>query len=410
MKRTGMVSRRFQNPDEASRPFASGEEPGSPRQRISHLAVRVFVATFGIGLIVCGILPTAQALHLKHASDARLEEVLKLRLEGFPKRLRQIAIAPSLEPRDLPQVTESLPDALASKFGLSSGLSLLYWDGKAIKHNVAREDIRDDLPVYGMSMSKSIASYLLGRAFCDGLIDSLDDPIKKYATALEGTFYGNVTISDALNMTAGDRKLYSSTSPAGGGSDRKEYMNPLFRKGVPIVDAMRALGNREPSEKIFAYRNANTDAVAMVISAVSPDGLGEFASRTLARDAGFERPAMYLADRNNAAFAFVWFYATRLDWLRAAILIAEQYKAKGCIGDYLRSAVSESVPVNIARYPHRRYGKFFYSGPKYSNRKLMVMAGHGGQRIYIDVEEGKVLYLLSIRRDFTPWEFTSLFD
>ena len=138
----------------------------------------------------------------------------------------------------------------------------------------------------------------------------------------------------------------------------------------------------------------------MVLSAVASEGLGEFASRTLARDAGFEHPAMYLADRNNAALAFAFFYATRLDWLRAAILIGEEFKSRGCIGDYLKSAASESVPLGFDFTFYKRYGKFFWSDRKWANRKHVAMLGHGGQRIYIDLEDGRVLYLLSIRIDY----------
>ena len=340
-----------------------------------------------------------RASHLKHASQSKLEETLKMRLHGLPARLARISIAPSGTPRKLPRATETLPDDAQRQFAWGSGLSLLYWDGKAIRHDVAREDIRDDLPVYGLSMSKSITAYLLGRALCEGLIDSLDDRIKKYVPALGGTFYGEAKLRDALNMASGDRKLYSNTSRRGQ-SDWKDYVIPVLQKGVPIIDAMRKLGNRTPSENAFAYRNANTDAVAMVLSAVASEGLGEFASRTLARDAGFEHPAMYLADRNNAALAFAFFYATRLDWLRAAILIGEEFKSRGCIGDYLKSAASESVPLGFDFTFYKRYGKFFWSDRKWANRKHVAMLGHGGQRIYIDLEDGRVLYLLSIRIDY----------
>ena len=362
-------------------------------------AIGLLVAPFGIALFPSAFAPSALASHLSQASEAKLEEFLKLRLEGLPTRHRQIAIAPSLAPRKLPRATGEVPGEVRRQLANGSALSLLYWDGKALKYDLAREDIRNDLPVYGMSMSKSITSYLLGRALCEGLIHSLDDPIENYVPALSGTFYGAATIRNALDMASGDRALYSNTS-RGAQSDWKEYVIPVTNKGGPVVDAMRALGNRVPSKKVFAYRNANTDAVAMVVSAVAPEGLGKFASRTLARDAGFEHPAMYLADRNDTALAFAWFYATRLDWLRAAILIGEEFKAAGCVGDYLRSAVSESVSIGSDAALYRRYGKFFWSDRNRASRKHVTMLGHGGQHIYIDLEGGRVLYLLSIRIDY----------
>ncbi len=326
--------------------------------------------------------------------------MLELRLRGFPAKFQHIVIPPSLAPRRLPSVDTEVPDGVHSEIASSSAQSFLYWDGKAIKYDLSRAGIDNDLPVYGLSMSKSITSYLLGRALCAGHIESLDDRIKKYVPALDGTFYGDATIRNALNMASGDRRLYSDSSNRGGPGVWKDYVVPVAMKGVPIVDAMRKLGNREPAGAAFAYRDANADAVAMVISAVAPGGLGEFASRTLARDAGFEHPVKYLADRNNAALAFAYFYATRLDWLRAGILIGEEFKAKGCVGDYLRSAVTDSVPVNLQRAPWRRYGRFFWSDHKWLDRKHVAMLGHGGQTMLIDLEGGRVLHILSIRQDF----------
>lgn len=369
-------------------------------RRFAFGTIPYLLAAFGSALFVCADTTPSQASHLKHASEARLQKMLELRLKDFPSKFQHIVISPSPVPRKLPTADAEVPDEVYSEIASSAAQSFLYWDGKAIKYDLSRQGIDDDLPVYGLSMSKSITSYLLGRALCAGHIESLDDRIKKYVPSLDGTFYGDATIRNALNMASGDRKLYSDSSARGGPGVWKDYVIPVAMKDVPVVDAMRKLGNREPAETAFAYRDANADAVAMVISAVAPGGLGEFASRTLAKDAGFEHPAMYLADRNNAALAFAYFYATRLDWLRAAIFIGEQFKAEGCIGDYLRSAISESVPVTIPRAPWRRYGKFFWSGFKWSNRKHAAMLGHGGQTILVGLEEGRVLYILSIRRDY----------
>lgn len=376
------------------------EAPESHPGRLASRTIPYLLAVFGSALFFCSDTASPQASHLRNASDARLQKMLELRLRGFPSKFQHIAISPSPTPRKLPTAEVEVPQEVYSEIASSSAQSFLYWDGKAVKYDLSRPGIDNDLPVYGLSMSKSITSYLLGRAHCAGHIASLDDRIKKYVPSLDGTFYGDATIRNALNMASGDRKLYSETTARGGPGVWKDYVVPVAMRGVSVVDTMRKLGNREPAETAFAYRDANADAVAMVISAVAPGGLGEFASRTLARDAGFERPAMYLADRNNAALAFAYFYAARLDWLRAAIFIGEQFKAEGCIGDYLRSAISDSVPVTVTRAPWRRYGKFFWSGLRWSNRKHAAMLGHGGQTILVGLEEGRVLYFLSTRQDY----------
>ena len=342
--------------------------------------------------------PDAHANHLKNASKAKLEEWLKLRLVDLPAQHGHIEIPASGTPRGLARGVEELPSWLRKQLERKSVLSLFYYDGKSIRYDWRRQDIDEDLPIIGMSMSKSITSYLLGKALCDERIDSLDDSMGKYVPALNDTFYGEVRIRDALDMASGDKKLYAKTSREPG-SDWKRYAIPVVMEKTPILDAMRGLGMRKPSKNEFAYRNANTDAVAMVISAVSPEGLGQFAARVLAEEAGFKYPSMYLADDNSAAMASGFFYATRSDWLRAAVRIGEEFKSEGCIGDYLRSAITESVPLGFSD-EYRRYGKFFWVDSKSSKIKHVTMKGHGGQRAYIDVENGRVLLIHAIRHDY----------
>ena len=365
--------------------------------------------TFVMGLLATA--PEALAIHLKNASEERLEQVHKQRLYRLPTRFRQIGIAPGDKPRQLERDVEELPTGFRQRLEGSSVLSLLYYDGRAIKHDWRRHDIADDLPLFAASMSKGVTSYLLGRAHCDRLVASLDDRIGKYVPALTGTFYGNARIRDALDMASGDRFLYANSARRGGRAQNREYVAPVMRHESSVIAALRAFGNREPAERAFAYRNANTDAIALVVAAVSPGGLGEFARRTLANDARLERRSMYLADRDDSPLAFAFFYATRLDWLRIAIRIGEDARSDGCIGDYLRSAVADSVRVDVESLPYRRYGKFFWSDRKRMSRKHLAMMGHGGQQALIDLEGGRVLVVFAIRGDYAPsWTVRALFD
>ena len=79
----------------------------------------------------------------------------------------------------------------------------------------------------------------------------------------------------------------------------------------------------------------------------------------LATRVGFGHRSYFLADRDRAALSFRLFYATRLDWLRAAMRIGEEARSEGWIADYLRSAFADFVPVDLDNLPYRRYGKFF---------------------------------------------------
>ena len=66
--------------------------------------------------------------------------------------------------------------------------------------------LEDDLKLYGHSYGKTITSYILGHAICDGYIDSLDSKIDDW-NLIKGSIYDNQKIIDVINMTVGDQKI-----------------------------------------------------------------------------------------------------------------------------------------------------------------------------------------------------------
>ena len=340
--------------------------------------------------------------HLKNASKQELEKSLerRLNLQDHYTHLTKIHIAPSANPRELADGSEKLPKKIKRQIKGSSIYSLLYYDGTKIKYDWRRDDIGEDLPLHGLSMSKSITSYLFGMAYCDRRIHSLDDKIKDYVPELSDTFYGNVRIIDALNMTSGDRVLYPNTGkPAG--ADWDTYLRPIL-EGETVVATMRQLGNPKPAKKKkFKYNNASVDAIAMVIKSVSPEGFSDFASKSLSEDAGLVNPSYIYADQSNAPLGFAFYYATRKDWLRIAIRIGEQFHSDGCMGDYLRSALSESVRTYNQDDDVHRYGRYFWSKRKSPKITDLEMRGHGGKRGIIELDKGRVLMVHSITTDYS---------
>ncbi len=98
--------------------------------------------------------------------------------------------------------------------------------------------------MYSASMSKSVLSYLIGKAYCDGRIDSLEDPLIKYIPELKDSYYGKVKIIESLNMAAGDGKLYSDDS-GGLGGDWGLYVLPLWNKEASVLQAVKKLGDQK---------------------------------------------------------------------------------------------------------------------------------------------------------------------
>ena len=339
-------------------------------------------------------------LSTKTPSKAVQGIILRRRLHDIPQRLNTIPIRASHRPRQLGKTHGDLPSGLSRAISESYVVSLLYFDGETVKYDWRRPDIPEKEALWGFSMSKSVTSYLLGKAYCGNRIDSLNDQVKKYVEPIGGTFYGNARIIDALNMTTGDGKIYRSLPWAlrtrANRGTRHVYQAPLLYNGWTLVEAFKAIGNAGPGNGVYNYKSPNTGAIGLVVASVAREGLGEFAGRELADDAGLKYPSKYLADPSGMPLAHGWFYATRTDWLRIGIRVAEQYHSPGCMGDYLRSAVAESVQKH-EKSSFREYGKFFHLYNEGWSFPHMAMVGAHGQRLIVDLKAGRVWVIHSIR-------------
>ena len=56
------------------------------------------------------------------------------------------------------------------------------------------------------SVGKSLVSYVLGHAICEGYIDNINITLDDWS-ALDGTLYKGQKLIDILNMRAGDQKF-----------------------------------------------------------------------------------------------------------------------------------------------------------------------------------------------------------
>lgn len=359
--------------------------------------IRVCIAAF-VACVLCGPDASARMIDLRGASPAILEQVLENRLrllqdDGQPFPLAAIEIRPAGKPRTLVDRRTVLPRRIRGAIAASSIISILYYDGEGVRYDWRRDNLTEDARIWGNSMAKSVTSWLVGKAYCGGRIDSLEDRIGKYVPRLDNSFYGDVSIGDALDMSSGDKVVLPRETSARG---------DLFKgvaQGRPIIDALLRLGNARPGRKEFYYNPANAYAVGAVLSSMTPEGLGEFAGKAMADDAGLGHPSVFLADREGFPETSSKFYAHRMDWLRLGVRIAEQFEAEGCIGDYLRSAVAEAVPTG---HPYsRKYGKFFW----FDKRRIPVendawMMGGGCLHVLMDLDRGRVLAAHALRCDY----------
>ena len=72
------------------------------------------------------------------------------------------------------------------------------------------------------------------------------------------------------------------------------------------------------------------------------------------------------------------------------------------ISDYLKEVLNKSVSTKDLKVNNllQEYSAFFWMGNKLLKFKQLVLLGHGGQTIIINLDTGAVLSIHSIRKDY----------
>lgn len=139
-----------------------------------------------------------------------------------------------------------------------------------IKHGVIVHESYDlgasaSSRITSWSVAKSFVATLVARALGAGRIRSLSDPISSYVPALVDTSFDGVPIRDVLEMASGVDFNESYSSPF---SDINLFFVKLFLFGQSANDVMDDYGRAGPAGEEFHYASINTQALAMLVSAV----------------------------------------------------------------------------------------------------------------------------------------------
>ena len=333
------------------------------------------------------------ASHLEGKSKSEKERYLKIRIEQIPNNHNKVIIKPS---NSLKKINKDVKKnkKISQMIDKSSLLSVIYYDGEKVVIDQKSDKIKEDTKIYSFSMSKSIASYMLGDAICNGYIKSLDDQIVNYVPEAKGTLYENSTFKDLINMSAGDLNFANRKA----GSKKFIYADKIIRKKFTAKDYLLSSVGVKKSKKLFNYHNFLTDFVARAVDNQVPGGLQK-SYQNLANRAGTKSEMFYIEDSNGWPLLFAWFYAEREDYLRIAIQIAKDWKSQSCIGNYLRNIESMQIKADRGGGKGSNYAGYFWFDRSIKSRHVQ-MRGHGNQRIHINLENGSILLFHAIAGDF----------
>jgi CubicO group peptidase (beta-lactamase class C family) len=312
---------------------------------------------------------------------------------------------------------KNLPSSTLEK-ELSEGfiLSYLYYENGVIKYNGKAKngrfikDITDDTLFYTHSTGKSIVSYIVGHAICDGYISSIDEIIDW--PLMKNTLYDGQPLRNLLNMSAGDSHVMTDNKTSRFKGSDIHHRNMGLDTIAYLLQGTKAKGN-----KVF-YNNALADIIANYIVFKSGDKYDDLMKKVfqekikIKNSVSYEKHGQTILhnkvegyNRSPQTLASYSYFMTRLDFLRVAEAMMKDYQNKTCVGNYLRESQEQakkwykyrpSSSWENARFWMHNYAKkygsqFYFDFYKMKKRNIMATEGYNGQNMLIDLDNSRIV-------------------
>lgn len=315
----------------------------------------------------------------------------------------------------MPFRRDLLPESATIERELSEGylLSYLYYENGSIRYDGLPPRDRFSRPVsndtlfFTHSTGKSIVSYIVGHAICEGYISSADEIIDWPLMA--NTVYDGQSLQDLLNMSAGDSHVVTNGASrvVGAGTHHRDM-------GIDTI-ANYLQGTERRGGGVF-YNNVLTDIIASYVAYRAGDNYERLLRRVfqdkirIGNDVYFElhrrtptegRQSPYYGKlQTRASYSFLM---TREDFLRVAVAMMQDYQQQTCVGQYLRNAQNQAV-----RWPKYRPGndnaqlwlhnyaadygsQFYFDFHGIRSRNIIATEGYNGQNIMIDLDNSRIV-------------------
>ncbi len=242
------------------------------------------------------------------------------------------------------------------------------------------------------SVTKSVASLLLGAAIQDGYINSVDDLVTDYLPQLKGSAYGEARIRHVLQMASGTDWNEDYTDPdsdvASSPADMLELMHYMGAK--PVIAS--------PGER-FNYNTGETNLVGAIVRAAVGNNLAAYLSQTIWQPWGMAEDATWMAHGpQGGEWGGCCISPTLRDWGRLALLLLND----GVLDDGTRVLPADWLAESTAPSPaadHYGYLWWLHEGRRYQ------ALGIFGQAIHINPEGDLAIVVQSAWPDATSTVF-----
>ena len=245
-------------------------------------------------------------------------------------------------------------------------------------------------------MAKSFLSAIFGVALERGEIESLDDPVTRYAPELKGSAYDGVPIRDVLRMSSGVRF----------DEDYLEFDSDINRMGRVLAlggsmdeFAMSLSERTRPSGELFEYVSIDTHVIGMVLRGATGKSVPEYLNEVLWSKMGVQRPIYYVTDEQGVAFVLGGLNMRTRDYARFAQLFLQdgvwldrQVIPKAWVRESTASSASGLDETTLG------YGYQWWTPPHAEEEFFAV--GIYGQYLFIDRARQVVIAKNSAHRAF----------
>ena len=318
------------------------------------------------------------------------------------------------------ETNQFLKDQMSS----SSILSYLYYEkGSLIYDEITPKKrlgklYKNKTPWISNSVGKSIVSYLVGNAICEGKIESINTKLNDWPL-IKNTLYYDQKLIDILNMNAGDKNYVSDSD---GMRSTKRWYNVHTIKAL----ANRELKNSKPidySKRKHYYNGLATNIIINYLVHKTDYKFRNFLNRTFENKVNNQhtvrsRKILFVRNDKNRqtkkktkikdGISTYTFYATRYDYLRIAKAMMDDWQNDTCVGKYLKKLAKNKIPKK--RYMEKEKGYRFssksYAGQFYldyldlEGRNIFGLSGYGGQTIMLDFDESRIIVINTVHTDY----------
>ena len=259
------------------------------------------------------------------------------------------------------------------------------------------------------SVTKSVASALVGIAVGDGLIGSVEDPVGRYLTELRDSAVGKLTIVHLLEMRSGIR-FVEGLLPWD--DEPRTYYATDMRS--------RLLRSRvtDPVGRFFHYNDWHPLLISLILERATGKTVTDWLQEKLWDPLGAEYSASIMVDRNDAAaleHLESGLTATAHDlakfgqlFLQDGVWNSQRLLPEGWVKSTTAPDNARADPEWFAYYRDRPWGRFLGSGRIYYGRMWwgnrlggtsydFFAMGVLGQHIYVSPSTQTVIVRLSDR-------------